>query len=58
MKTRLLLLMALVASWLVPPARATTLVRMSLEQLSQAASEIVQARVLSNAVGMRTTLGS
>ncbi len=47
MKTRILLMLALLAVWAAPSARATTLVRLSLEQLSMASSSIVQARVVS-----------
>jgi hypothetical protein len=47
MKIRVLLLVALLGCWAARPAQATTLVRMSLEQLSQAASEIVRGHVVS-----------
>ena len=47
MKIRLFFLMAVVCLWAASPARATTLVRLSLEQLSQAATAIVQGRVVS-----------
>jgi hypothetical protein len=47
MKARILALsMILAAVWVATPARATTLVRMSLSQLSQASSTIVRAHVV------------
>ncbi len=47
MKTRICFLVLLAASASVPAARATTLVRLSLEQLVQASTEIVGAHVVS-----------
>lgn len=47
MKARALLLIWLAVGWAVRPALGTTLVRLSLEQLSQAASAVVRGRVLS-----------
>lgn len=47
MKIRGLLSAMLLASWLACPARATTLVQLSLEQLSRASSHIVRGRVVS-----------
>lgn len=47
MRTRIpvSVVLVLIACW--PPARATTLVRLGLEQLSQASTEIVRGRVIS-----------
>ncbi len=47
MNIRVLISTALIGSWLAAPARATTLVRLSLEQLSQASSDIVRGHVVS-----------
>lgn len=47
MKFRYLLLAALLGISVVAPAPATSLVRLSLEQLSQASTEIVRGRVVS-----------
>lgn len=48
MRTRILALsMILAAAWAALPAGATTLVRMSLSQLSQASSTIIQGHVVS-----------
>jgi len=51
MKMRALVLATVLASAMaaIPPARATTMVSMSMEQLTQASSEIVQARVVNQA---------
>jgi hypothetical protein len=46
MKMRVWLFMTLLAGWMVPPAGATTLISMSLDQLTQASSEVVRARVV------------
>ena len=46
MRTRGLFLVAVALSWTGRPAHATTLVQLSLEQLSQAASEVICARVV------------
>jgi len=46
MKTRFWALATIVAGLAVRPALATTLVRLSLEQLTQAATEVVRARVV------------
>jgi len=58
MKIRTIVLAVLLGCWLALPAAATTLVRMSLRQLAQASSTIVQGRVVSqitrtNAVNTR-----
>ncbi len=47
MKIRVLLLVAILGGTMARPARATTLVRMSLEQLSQASTAILRGHVLS-----------
>ncbi len=47
MKIRVLVLAAILGGALAPRARATTLVRLSLEQLTEASSAIVRGRVLS-----------
>ncbi len=46
MKIRVLLIVAILAGWVALPARATTLVRMSLDQLAQASSTVVRGRVI------------
>jgi hypothetical protein len=46
MKIRAILLAFVLGFWLAPPAGATTLVRMSLSQLVQASSVIVQGQVV------------
>ena len=46
MKIRTIVLAVLLGLWLAPPASATTLVRMSLSQLAQASSTIVEAHVV------------
>lgn len=46
MKMRVLLIVTLLAGWMFPLARATTAVSMSLDQLTQASSDIVQAHVV------------
>ena len=46
MKIRTIVLAVLSGLWLAPPAGATTLVRMSLSQLAQASSVIVQGQVV------------
>jgi hypothetical protein len=46
-KNRTLLFVALWVCWAAQPAQATTLVRMTLEQLSQASSAIIRGRVVS-----------
>ena len=49
MKLRTFILAVATAFWLAPPAGATTLVRMSLSQLAQASSTIVQGHVVAQA---------
>lgn len=46
MKSRVLISVATVMCWTVMPVRATTLVRMSLNQLAQASKTIVRGRVI------------
>ncbi len=47
MKIRVLLIVAILVGWAAIPGRATTLVRMSLQQLAQASSTVVRGRVIS-----------
>ncbi|HZP00128.1 MAG TPA: hypothetical protein VFD30_07530 [Terriglobia bacterium] len=47
MRTRVLLWIVIFGLWASPTLRATTLVRLSLEQLTQASTAIVQGRVVS-----------
>jgi hypothetical protein len=56
MKIRRIVLPVLLGFWLAAPAGATTLVRMSLSQLAQASSTIVQGRVITQAT--RTNAGN
>ena len=56
MKIRTLVLTVLLGFWLALPAAATTLVRMSLRQLAQASSAIVQGRVVAQTT--RTNAGN
>jgi len=50
MKLRTFVLAVAMGCWLAPPAGATTLVRMSLSQLAQASSTIVQGHVVAQTV--------
>ena len=50
MKLRTFVLAVAMGFWLAPPAGATTLVRMSLSQLAQASSTIVQGHVVAQTV--------
>lgn len=54
MKTRILILVALLSLWGMTPASATTLVRMSLEQLSQASSVVARGQVVSQVSAWNT----
>lgn len=56
MKIHRIVLPVLLGFWLAAPAGATTLVRMSLSQLAQASSTIVQGRVVTHAT--RTNAGN
>ena len=56
MKIRRIILAALLGLWFAWPAAATTMVRMSLSQLAQASSTIVQGRVVSQTT--RTNAGN
>lgn len=56
MKIHRIVLPVLLGFWLAAPAGATTLVRMSLSQLAQASSTIVQGRVVTQAT--RTNAGN
>lgn len=56
MKIRTIVLAVLMGFWLALPAGATTLVRMSLSQLAQASSTIVQGQVVSQTT--RTNAGN
>jgi len=56
MKIRTIVLAVLMGFWLAPPAAATTLVRMSLSQLAQASSTIVQGKVVAQTT--RTNAGN
>ena len=57
MKSKILIRLAILAVALGPaaPARATSMVSMSMEQLAQASSDIVQARVVSQVSGWNAT---
>ncbi len=57
MKSRILIRLAILAVALgsAAPARATSMVSMSMEQLAQASSDIVQARVVSQVSGWNAT---
>ena len=55
MKIRTIVLAVLLGCWLAPCAGATTLVRMSLSQLVQASSTIVQGQVVSQATRTNAT---
>lgn len=56
MKTRTIFLAVLLGFWLALPVAATTLVRMSLSQLAQASSTIVQGKVVAQTT--RTNAGN
>jgi hypothetical protein len=55
MKIRAIFLAFVSGLWLAPPAGATTLVRMSLSQLAQASSLIVQGQVVAKTARLNTS---